>query len=250
MANPFIRRLSQLVPLRDGELACLAGLCEQIRDVPAKRYLARNGDRLTSFPVILSGWAVVFQILRDGGRQITRILLPGDAVGYDSPPPGSALEEAVTLSGCKVANIRHADMAEAVERFPAIGEALRAYGRQDNAVLSSWVINVGRRDALERLTHLMCETRYRLAMIEPRPGNTIHFPLTQDDLADALGLTPVHVNRKLQQLRMDGLISLRSRQLTFHDLHALEQLAGFDGAYLDQRPMAGGRLNRWGSIAA
>ncbi len=216
MINAFLLRLMHAAELGDQEIQAVEELCRQPREIGAKKYLSRDGDEMHSFPVVLSGWAARYQILRNGARQITRLLLPGDAFYFDCSPNGIAIEEVITLS-------------------PAIGEAMRRYGCMENAVLASWVVNVGRRDALERMAHLICEAHYRLSLVDSHQGNQIYFPLTQDDLADVLGLTPVHINRKLQQLRQEGLITLRSKQLTIHDLRTLQQIAGFDSAYLAPR---------------
>jgi CRP-like cAMP-binding protein len=154
---------------------------------------------------------------------------------FEGAPGGVAIEAVITLSACKIVTIGFADMRRLIERFPAIGEAMRAYGGMENAVLASWVVKFGRRDALERMAHLICETHDRLALVDAHQGQWIDFPLTQDDLADALGLTPVHINRKLQQLRQDGAITLRSRQLTIHDLRGMQHIADFDPSYLAPR---------------
>ena len=235
MSNAFLQRLMQAAELTEAEILAVEDLCRQPRDIPAKRYLSRDGDELVSFPVILSGWAARYQILRNGARQITHLLLPGDAFYFDASPDGIAIEEVITLSPCRIVNIKHADMRRVIERFPATGEALRAYGCMENAVLTSWIVNVGRRDALERMAHLICELQYRLSLVDPHQGDEMYFPLTQDDLADVLGLTPVHINRKLQQLRQEQLITLRSKQLVILDLRTLQQIAGFDSAYLAPR---------------
>lgn len=235
MSNAFLQRLMHAAELSQPEIEAIEHLCRQPREIGAKKYLSRDGDEIVSFPVILSGWAARYQILRNGARQITRLLLPGDAFYFDSSPDGTAIEEVVTLSPCRIVNILHSDMLQAIDHLPAIGEAMRGYGCMENAVLSSWVVNIGRRDALERMAHLLCETHYRLALVGGLQGQQFHFPLTQDDLADVLGLTPVHINRKLQQLRQENLITLRSKQLTILDLHELQQIAGFDGSYLAPR---------------
>lgn len=235
MSNAFLQRLAHAAELGDQEIEAVEELCRQPKDIAAKKYLSRDGDEMVSFPVVLSGWAARYQILRNGARQITRLLLPGDAFYFDSSPDGIAIEEVITLSPCRIVNILHSDMRRVIERFPAVGEALRSYGSMENAVLASWVVNVGRRDALERMAHLICEAHYRLSLIDPDQGQQICFPLTQDDLADVLGLTPVHINRKLQQLRQEQLITLRSKQLTILDLKTLQQVAGFDSAYLAPR---------------
>ena len=110
--------------------------------------------------------------------------------------------------------------------------------------------DVGRRDALERMAHLICEAHYRLSLVDAHQSQQIYFPLTQDDLADVLGLTPVHINRKLQQLRQEKLITLRSKQLTIHDLRTLQQIAGFDPAYLAPRVQTVRERERLKVIAA
>lgn len=200
-----------------------------------KKYISRDGDEVVSFPVLLSGWAARYQILRNGSRQITRLLLPGDAFYFDSSPDAVAIEEVITLSRCAIVNIAHAEMSRVIDRVPAISEAMRNYGCMENAILASWIVNCGRRDALERMAHLICEVHFRLSLIGEASGDQFHFPLTQDDLADVLGLTPVHINRKLQQLRHEGLITLQSKQMKILDLRELQQIAGFDSAYLAPR---------------
>jgi len=250
MSNPFLQRLMHAAELNEQEVAAVEELCRQPREIGAKKYLSRDGDEMVTFPVILSGWAARYQILRNGARQITRLLLPGDAFYFDSSPDGIAIEEVITLSPCRIVNILHSDMRRVIDRFPAVGEAMRSYGCMENAVLSSWVVNVGRRDALERMAHLICESHFRLSLVDPSLGNQIYFPLTQDDLADVLGLTPVHINRKLQQLRQDDLITLRSKQLTINDLRSLQQIAGFDSAYLAPRTQGDGDHERLRSAAA
>lgn len=235
MPNPFLQRLIHAANLMDSDKLVVEKLCRQSRDVASKRYISRDGDEMISFPVLLSGWAARYQILRNGSRQITRLLLPGDAFYFDSSPDAVAIEEVITLSRCEIVNIAHAEMSRVIDRLPAISEAMRNYGCMENAILASWIVNCGRRDALERMAHLICEVHYRLSLIGAVEGDQFFFPLTQDDLADVLGLTPVHINRKLQQLRQEGLITLQSKQLQILDLRELQQVAGFDEAYLAPR---------------
>lgn len=250
MFNPFLQRLMHAAKLNEQEVAAVEDLCRPPKDIGAKKYLSRDGDKMVSFPVIISGWAARYQILRDGARQITRLLLPGDAFYFDCSPDGIAIEEVITLSSCQIVNILHSEMRRVIDRFPAVGEAMRSYGCMENAVLSSWVVNVGRRTALERMAHLICESHLRLSLVDPNLGNQMYFPLTQDDLADVLGLTPVHINRKLQQLRQENLITLRSKQLTILDLRTLQQIAGFDSAYLAPRTRIESGQRRLKAVAA
>lgn len=230
--NLFCDRLGIGASLSQGDHDALDSLCGDRRTLRAKDFISRDGDRLTSFPVVLQGWAARYQILRNGARQITGVLLPGDACYYDAFAGGVALEEIVALSPCTVARVPHRELDRLIEARPVIGRALRNYGRHENAVLSSWVTNMGRRDALERMAHFICEARSRLEVVGEVEGGRFHFPLTQDDFADVVGLTPVHINRKLQQMRSQRLISLRAKELSILDEHALRQLAGFHGGYL------------------
>lgn len=235
MSNPFLQRLSHAAHLSDSDNQVMEKLCRRPREVGAKKYISRDGDEMVSFPVLLSGWAARYQILRNGSRQITRLLLPGDAFYFDSSPDAVAIEEVITLSRCEIVNISHSEMSRVIDRVPAISEAMRNYGCMENAILASWIVNCGRRDALERMAHLICEVHYRLSLIGGVEQDQFQFPLTQDDLADVLGLTPVHINRKLQQLRHEGLIALQSKQIKILDLRELQQIAGFDSAYLAPR---------------
>lgn len=250
MSNAFLQRLVHAAHLHDGDKQAIDTLCSHPREISGKKYISRDGDEMLSFPVLLKGWAARYQILRDGGRQITRILLPGDAFFFDSLPTSLAIDELITLSPCSIVNVSHSEMNRLMELRPAVSEALRNYGSMENAILASWVVNVGRRDALERMAHLICEIHFRLSLIGAVKQDQFFFPLTQDDLADVLGLTPVHINRKLQQLRQEDLISLRSRQLKILDLRELQQIAGFDPAYLAPRTGDGTNWNAGSLIAA
>ena len=250
MPNPFLQRLSHAAHLMDSDNLVMEKLCRLPRDVAAKKYISRDGDEMVSFPVLLSGWAARYQILRNGSRQITRLLLPGDAFYFDSSPDAVAIEEVITLSPCEIVNIAHAEMSRVIDRLPAISEAMRNYGCMENAILATWIVNCGRRDALERMAHLICEVHYRLSLIGEVERDQFFFPLTQDDLADVLGLTPVHINRKLQQLRQEGLITLQSKQMKILDLRELQQIAGFDSAYLAPRTASKEAWPKAGALVA
>lgn len=235
MGNPFVQRLETLSRLQDVDVQTLEELCKSPRDIGAKQYVFRESSGSAWFPVIISGWAARHQILCSGGRQITRLMLPGDAYYFDAPPDSALREEVVTLSTCRFVLIAHAGIESAIKASAPIGEAMRNYGRMENAILSSMVVSIGRRDAFERMAYLICELHFRLGAIEGAiQDDAFDFPLTQDDFADVLGLTPVHINRKLQQLRQSGIISLRSKRMQIHDLLQLRRIAGFGSAYLTQ----------------
>ncbi|HKT85575.1 MAG TPA: Crp/Fnr family transcriptional regulator [Novosphingobium sp.] len=232
MATNFLRKLSLWSDLEHDDWNSLAALCSNCREIPKKRYISRDGDRLEKFPIVVNGWAARYQILRNGSRQITSLLLPGDFCYFDAAPSGASFEEIVAISRCTVAYVSHTAFENTMCHRPRVALAVQRYGRFETSILSSWIVNVGRRDALERMAHLICEAKKRLEQVGLARGDSFHFPLTQEDLADILGLTPVHTNRKLQQLRQERVISLQSKELTILDQSRLERIAGFDASYL------------------
>lgn len=247
MSNAFVRRLQSGTNLQGRDSGTIEDLCHKTRKFSNKKYLARGGEGALSFPVLLSGWAARYQIVRNGGRQITQLLLPGDSFDFDSHSSEDVIDEIVTLCECEVANISYADMDRAIEGSPAICSAMLNYGSKENAIFASWLVSIGRRDAYERMAHLICELHHRLSVDDG--GDTddeFLFPLTQEDLADVLGLTPVHVNRKLQMLRQNDLIRLRSKRLTILNLPALKAIAGFSPSYLTSRHTV---KERWAAYA-
>lgn len=233
MSNAFVRRLQTRNNLEENDKSIIENLCQKTRKVGGKKYLSRGNAGAVSFPVLLSGWAARYQIVRNGGRQITQLLLPGDSFDFDKHSGEDVSDQIVTLSDCEVVYVSHAEMDRAIWGSPAICRAMLNYGCMENAIFASWLVNIGRRDAYERMAHLICELHYRLAIDDADTADReFLFPLTQEDLADVLGLTPVHINRKLQMLRQNKLISLRSKPLTILNLPALKKIAGFSPSYL------------------
>lgn len=233
MANPFVQRLQSLSHLQISDIELLEDICARPRDVAAKSYIFPRSSDEPCFPVIIGGWAARHQILRNGGRQITRLMLPGDAYDFGASRELSSREELVTLSPCKVAYISRASIQGAIALSPSISAAVQNYGSMENSILSSLVVNIGRRDALERMAYMICELHLRLGLIEGLvEDDQFKFPLTQDDLADVLGLTPVHINRKLQELRQNDIITLRCKVMRIVDLPRLQHIADFDASRL------------------
>lgn len=235
MPNPFVQRLNEFSQLQEPDVRMLEDLCKSPHEMSSKRYIIRGSNGFSFFPVMMSGWAARHQILRDGGRQITRLMLPGDGYFFDPSQQQLSHQEVVTLSRCKIAYIQHSSIESAIMASSSIGNAMRSYGRVENSILSSSVVSLGRRDALQRMAYLICELHFRLGLIDGSfEDDQFAFPLTQDDLADVLGLTPVHVNRKLQELRHKQIICLRSKKMQIMDLPQLRQIADFNPSYLTQ----------------
>jgi CRP-like cAMP-binding protein len=232
MKSHFISRLrSRAMPDDTGPVLLSEALTEP-KSFPAGQLICRGDSGMTGFPVIISGWAARCQFVLDGGRQITGLLVPGD-LAYLGRLPGQVIdEEIVALSACKVAWLPALEVEELVSANPACDRALRSYAALEYAMAISWLVNVGRRDAFERMAHFFCEMHFRLARVGLVHGTEFLFPLKQHELADVLGLAPVHVNRKVQQLRQEGLIELKGRHLAILDLARLRHMAGFQPAYL------------------
>ena len=182
--------------------------------------------------LIIEGWAARYKILRDGSRQIVAFLLPGDFCDLHVAILGHMDHAIVAITECQVAFIPSADVDELTSRHSSLTKALWWGTLVDEAVLRSWIVNNGRRNAEAAIAHLLCELHARMQLIGRADSDCLAMPLTQEELADATGLTPVHTNRMLQSLRKAGLIELSDRMLTVLDVPGLRNLAGFDPDYL------------------
>jgi len=195
-------------------------------------YLVREGQRATDCSLILRGFAFRQKLLRNGGRQIISIHIPTEFVDLQNGLLATADHNVQAIDGCEAAVIpRDALMVLAADRS-AIRKAMWVETLLDASIFREWVVNMGRRDSRTRVAHLLCEMFLRLKNIGAEHRGMLDFPLTQEQLADATGLTPVHTNRTLQLLRKDGLIRLSGRSLTVLDWDRLREVADFDELYL------------------
>jgi len=198
--------------------------------------VCRAGEPVEYYPAILAGWAARCQLLSNGDRQITGLLLPGDLAYSSRHAAPFANEEIVALSMCEVAFISRRALHDLMAERPRIADAMQVYAAVEYGISSAWLVSLGRRNATARIAHLLCELQHRMLQIETETPNSFELPLTQTDLADALGLTPVHVNRKLQVMRQGSLIKLKSKNIEILDLSYLKASASFDPCYLDHAP--------------
>jgi len=229
--NPLIAKLESVVSLAEEDRRALAALGEVARDIPARRNLIREGDRPDHVHLMIEGWAARYKLLPDGARQITAFLLPGDFCDLHVTILGEMDHGIVTLSRAKVAFIARATLDSLAGR-PGLARAFWWATLVDEAVLRAWIVNIGRREAFAAVGHLICELYVRMRTIGLVADHRFDLPLTQEEIADALGLTPVHVNRVLKRLRADDLISFRHGLLTIHDYGRLERASGFNPNYL------------------
>ncbi len=228
-----IRRLGALRPLSEMARQTLAdAVCGRILKAAAGDDLVHEGTCSSSVRLMLSGWACRYKLLEDGRRQIVGFILPGDtcdAYIYLLPETDHAI---AALTPVIYAELESACFEELIRQDKSISEAMLCETLVANSIQREWSINLGRRDAFERVAHLFCELFERLRAVGLVKDNAFWFPVTQSDLADATGLSPVHLNRILQQLRNSGLIVLRDRTLTLHDFEMLCRVGMFHPAYL------------------
>ncbi len=229
--SPLVIKLEAVAALGDEDRAALADLCRDSRDMNPRRNVIREGERPDHVHLIVEGWAARYKLLPDGARQITAFLIPGDFCDLHVTLLGEMDHSIITLTRSKVAYIPRSRMDALIAR-PGLAQAFWWTTLVDEAILRAWIVNVGRRDAFEAIGHLMCELYLRMKNIGLTDGHSFDLPMTQEDLADSLGLTPVHVNRVLQRMRADELISLKGGLLTIHDFGRLEAASGFNPNYL------------------
>ncbi|NDV85239.1 helix-turn-helix domain-containing protein [Aurantimonas aggregata] len=220
------------LPVPDEDLGALFDVFSRTIVVGKHAFLRRQGDRSDLVTILRSGVAVRHKANREGNRQIVGILMPGHICDLSSlffDDPDHSIE---TVTDCAVAVARRDQVLDLMDKRPAISRAFLARSLADAAIAREWVMNVGQRPGYQRVAHLLCEIfAYRRAM-DFADDATCTFPLTQEQLADATGLTVVYVNRALQDLRRKKLITLRQSLLTVHDWRGLRTEADFSASYL------------------
>ena len=207
-------------------------LAKNVREVEARRDLIREGEKPRAVNVVLEGWGCRYKQLPDGRRQIVSFFIPGDLCDSNVFILREMDHSVGAITRMRYAEIGPADFEHLMASSPRISQALWWHELVVAAVQREWTTNVGQRTAYERLAHLFCELFIRLRTVGLTDGKSCDFPPTQLDLADATGLTSVHVNRTIQELRRDGLVELHNRRLTIPDLRALMNAAMFNANYL------------------
>jgi len=233
MPSPLIRKLEQFTRLsRDERQMLEQASFEAVRQMGPREDVIREREPPQALNLILSGWACRYKYLEDGRRQIISFLIPGDLCDN----PAFVLREMDhsigTLTPATVAQIARPRIEWAMAQYPRLAQALWWESLVCAAVQREWTVSLGQRDATERLSHLLCEIFLRLRGVGLVEGDACELPVKQAELADALGLSTVHVNRTLQELRAAGLIGLKGKILTVPSLPALMATAGFSPHYL------------------
>lgn len=221
------------------EEAALRGTIVDTVTHAAGRTIVRAGEDLTYSTLVLDGLIGRYKDLKNGTRQITHVHVPGDFAdlhGFTLKRLDHAL---LALTPCTIARASHARLREITETLPHLTRVMWFSTNVDAAIHREWEVSLGRRSAIQRAAHLFCELHVRLGVVGLAEEDGYRLTISQAELAECLGLTPVHVNRVLRELRERGLVEFRNGRVTFQNLPGLKRLAEFDPGYLylDRRPL-------------
>lgn len=231
LGNPLVRKMRAFARFSDDDLRTLDDLVVSVRDVEARTDLIQEGDKPSDVYLVMEGFACRYKVLPGGKRHIMAYLVPGDFCDLHVFILNEMDHSLATLSPCRIVDIPRTRILELIER-PAIARAFWVAALVDEATLREWLVNIGSRPAEERIAHLLCELHLRLKAVGLANGDRYELPLTQNDLADTMGMSGVHMNRVLQHLRADGLIELKGKNLVILDLERLKAFGGFNPNYL------------------
>lgn len=230
--NAVVEKLRRRDLLTDVEVAVLDSVLDPPRRAAAGSDIVTENAHPSHSTLVLSGLAGRYSTLADGGRQITEINVPGDFVDLHSLLMKQMDHGIVALSDCTYATAPHARLIEITERHPHLTRLLWLDTVIDAAIHRQWLVAMGRRSGLSHLAHLTCEMYLRLQVVGHTDGMSFELPLTQPVIGDVLGLSTVHVNRLIAELRAEGLVSWSSFQVEILDWDRLARVAEFDPTYL------------------
>jgi CRP-like cAMP-binding protein len=229
----LITKLEHYVRLSAEEKDALDALTQvRTRRVRSRDDIIHEGDAPSVINVVLEGWACRYKTLEDGRRQIIAYLLPGDVCDFSAPVLREMDHSIGAITTVTLAEIAVESVGHLFATYPRLTQALCWDALTAVSIQREWTVNVGQRTAFERLGHLLCELFVRQRLLGLTRGGVCDLPLTQAEIADTIGLSVVHVNRTLQDLRSAGLISLGGRELTIHRLEALQRAVLFNPSYL------------------
>jgi CRP-like cAMP-binding protein len=238
MIEAHLKKLRARDDISAQEEQAVRGLVSQVVDVPQDRTVIRHDEELNQSMMLLSGWLARAKDLPSGQRQLAELHVAGDFADLHSFTLKRLDHDVISMTRCRIGLVPHERLKDLTEGFPHLARVYWLMTNIDAAIQREWTLSLGRRSAIARMAELFCELNVRLGIVGLSHDNSFDFPLTQAELGECLGLTSVHVNRTLQELRRRDLVELHNRRVTIKDLRALEQIAEFDRSYLylDQRP--------------
>jgi CRP-like cAMP-binding protein len=231
--NALARKLSAFEPLGSKEMSMLRELQKNRVIISSGSEVVYEGQHRHSAYILQRGWACSYKRLRDGGRQIIDIHVPGDFLGVRSLLLRKSDHSFVTLTEVEVAKIAMDLMADVFRETPRLALGLLWAASRDEALVVEHLVSIGRRGALERTAHFLLELGARLKLVGIGTGDRYPCPVSQSILADTLGMTPIHLNRVLRQLREAQLVIFREGAVMIPNIERAGELTGFDRGYLD-----------------
>jgi CRP-like cAMP-binding protein len=235
MTNPLILQLEQRDSLSDVERQALASVILRTRTCRTGEVMVREDDEISESTLLLEGFAARTKTLRDGKRQITSVHVSGDFVDLHAFLLKKIDHSIEALTPCTIAAVPHKELERITEQFPHLTRLLWLSTVIDAAIHRTWIVAMGRRSSVAQMAHFICEMYLRLVVPGPTPHWRFRLPLTQTELGDILGLSSVHVNRVIQDLRGRGLLTWQDQAVTINDWDRLAGLAEFDPTYLSLR---------------
>lgn len=233
--NPLellLENLELRSPLPEQDRQAILALPYTLKSLDPGSYAVREGEPPTGCGVLVSGFAYRQKLTGDGGRQILSIHIPGEALDFQNIFLNVADHSVQMLTRGHVALVPRAEIQKIARSSAAIGHAILVSVLVEASIFREWILNVGRRDAKSRLAHVLCELAVRLDASGLAEDMGYRLPMTQAELADALGLTPVHLNRVIRSLEADGLIKRSKREFSFPDWGRMRDIADFNDRYL------------------
>jgi CRP-like cAMP-binding protein len=233
----MVRRLERRSPLPEADRQALLGLPHNVKKLPASAHIVRDGDPADFCTLLLSGFAYRYKLTGEGGRQIISLHCAAEFLDLQNSFLGVADHSVQMLTEGELALIPPGALEEMALTRPALARALWIDTLIDASIFREWVVNVGRRDSRARVAHLLCEFSLRLEAAGLASNHRYELPMTQEQLADAVGLTSVHVNRVLKQLGEEGLIRRDRRSIVIEDWKRMREAGDFNERYLHHDAM-------------
>ena len=232
MISVHLKKLRRRVGISAEEERVIRDSVAEVRRAAADEVVVRSGEELTVSLMLLDGWLARIKDLAGGERQVTQLHVAGDFADLHGFTLKHLDDDVAALSDCKIAVVPHERIREITEKYPRLGRIFWFSTNIDAAIQRELALSLGQRSAISRMAHLFCELYVRLEVVGKVSDGGYEFPLTQRELSECLGLTVVHANRTLQELRRRGLIELGNRRVTIRDRRGLEGVAEFDTSYL------------------
>ena len=232
MPNPLLQALELRDTLTAEEREAVLNATSREMDFQVGQDIVKEGARPKASSLVVSGLAARYKVLAGGGRQFTALHVPGDFVDLQSLLLKKMDHAVVALTPMRVARVAHATLRQITDDFPHLARLLWLTTLVDGAIHREWILSMGRRQAPARLAHLVCELFMRLQAVGKVDGMSFALPLTQAQMGDVLGVSSVHMNRTLQELRRDGMIKWQGPIVTIKDWQRLKSFAEFDAGYL------------------